>query len=93
MFALYSKETQVVRIVNVVKENFHSFITDMKNAEKNHEEFKVFFDDPSVDTSFIDTIVFDQNRRFFIGYGETKIFVLNIETQKGIIYPVSSRLY
>ena len=41
----------------------------------------------------MEDIEFDQNKRFLIAYGGTKLFVLNIETKKGRIYPVSSRIY
>lgn len=93
MFGLFSKDTQAIRILNCVKKEFLGFIDTMKSAEKNKEEYLVYFEDPSIDLSFVEDIEFDQNKRFLIAYGGTKLFVLNIETKKGRIYPVSSRIY
>jgi hypothetical protein len=53
----------------------------MKSAEKNKEEYLVYFEDPSIDLSFVEDIEFDQNNRFMVAYGVTKLFVLNIETK------------
>ena len=43
--------------------------------------------------SFIIKSCFDQNLRFFIGYGKFEIFVLDLESNKSRKYTINKNLY
>lgn len=48
---------------------------------------------PGVDLSFVKCIRFDQNRKYMIGYGLTKIFTLCLETNDLQLHQVDINIY
>lgn len=49
--------------------------------------------DSPTDISFIKHIKFDNNKRYLIGYGDTKVMILNLATQACTIHENNARLY
>ena len=49
---------------------------------------------PFKDIGFIEKITFDANKRFLIGYGDNKIFVMNLKNPaQSVIYQNNDRIY
>ena len=61
--------------------------------ENNKSEYLVNYDGKRQDLSFIEKLEFDQNKRFFIGFGKQSIFILNIKSGIGKVLLINTRLY
>lgn len=84
-FAIYLEESQTIKICKVVKEEIKDFIGKLKALEDNtnEQQYDVVFHgeegNPYKDIRFIEKITFDVNKRFLIGYGDNKIFLMNMK--------------
>ena len=47
----------------------------------------------SKDISFVNSVKFDQNNRFLVGYGPRQIIILNIEKNTSHQYEINSTMY
>lgn len=47
----------------------------------------------SCDISFIKSIEFDTHSQYFIGYGDHKVFILNLKTKEKILYYLNREIY
>ena len=45
------------------------------------------------DISFIENIKFDINKRYLVGYGGNKVFILNLKTKNHEIFENNNRLF
>ena len=61
--------------------------------ESNKSKYLVEYDGKHQDLSFIEKLEFDQNKRFFIGFGNYCIFILNMQSRAGKVVLINTRLY
>jgi hypothetical protein len=45
------------------------------------------------DLSFIKSIEFDTHSRYFVGYGDHRVFILNLTTKEKILYDLNTEIY
>lgn len=99
-FAIYVQESQTIKICQVVKEEIKDFISKLKALEDitDESQYDVVFhgehNNPFKDIGFIEKITFDTNKRFLIGYGNNKIFMMNLKNPaQSVIYQNNDRIY
>jgi hypothetical protein len=80
MFAFYFKDSQVMKITYV--DQIEELVEQLRSLESPEEqdEYHVNYDGRrhGQDLSFIEHIKFDTGKKFIIGWGGTKIFLLNL---------------
>ena len=84
LFAFYDRNTQTFKITSVDEtkiQNFMLKLQDLESPETSSKYDVVYqgFEDTYKDIGFIEHITFDQNKRFMIGYGQSRVFLLNFE--------------
>ena len=95
MFAFYFEETQTLKITYIDEiDNFVEMLRSLEDVEHDDQYF-VDFNGPrnQLDLSFIEKIKFDTGKKFLIGWGGTKIFIMNMETNTGEVKQINDRLY
>jgi hypothetical protein len=96
-FAIFLVETQTIKICKVMKTEIKDFLGKLKKLENDEGKYDVVYQGTEGafnDISFIEKISFDRNKRFLVGYGNNKIFVLNFKNpQNSVIYQNNERQY
>jgi hypothetical protein len=85
MFAFYFQETQTLKITYI--DDIDNFVDMLKSLEdtEHDDQYFVDFNGPknNLDLSFIEKIKFDTGKKYLIGWGQTKVFIMNMEEIKG----------
>ena len=83
----------------MVKEEIKDLISKLKAYEdiSDESQYDVVYhgetNNPFKDIGFIEKITFDINKRFLIGYGNNKIFMMNLKNPaQNIIYQNNDRM-
>lgn len=95
MFAFYFEEKQVLKITYI--DEIDSFIDMLKSLEdpEHDDQYFVDYSGPAnrQDLSFIEKIKFDTGKKFLIGWGQTQVFIMNMELNIGEVKDINERLY
>jgi WD40 repeat protein len=89
MFAYYDIDNQTIRIIDI-----DNNIEDLINKIKN-QKFNTNFVGKSenCDIKFIEHIEFDTNSKYFVGYGDQDVFILDIITKEKFLYRINTSIY
>jgi hypothetical protein len=95
MFAIFFKDSQILKVTFIdVIDNLVEMLKSLEDIEDDDEYFVDYrAKDYGQDLSFIENIKFDTGRKFLVGWGGTKIFLLNMEQNIGEIHEINPRFY
>lgn len=80
-FALVHQKQQIIKVLTIDEGRIINFIEKVRNFPKNDGDVEfIGSKDPKDgrDISFIKKIKFDVNKRYLIGFGDNKVFLLNL---------------
>jgi hypothetical protein len=92
LFAYYDVEGQTVRIVSIGSKKKDD-ITELINKIVAGDFRTEFTATAECDLSFIKSIEFDTQSQYFVGYGDRRVFVLNLGTAEKILYDLDTEIY
>jgi WD40 repeat protein len=94
LFAMYFGSENKIKILSINEGEIAAFIHKFENFGTNEGDIEfVGGEDSDKDISFIRKMKFDVNKRYLVGWGDNKVFILNLATKEHEIIKNNSRIY
>jgi hypothetical protein len=94
LFAMFFGTEKKIKVLSIAEGELGSFIHKLDNFGTNEGDIE--FEggsDFENDISFIRRMKFDVNKRYLVGWGDNKVFILNLATKEHVIIKNNSRIY